>query len=275
MWVIIYLLLFFFTPKEGGWRKPIHFLRCVLVDKHGTSWLTPPPAAVGFNLLTQVGISRWKLSPTRGLNEPETLTDRHRFLSPPHSSAIFWNMSTRPSQGQVIEISTGQVRRIFNLEYYVSPHVSPVLSPFFPACFLCLCCVCHTAVIHQLAYAITLDFPLPVAQQNKFRLLFSLCLKAWTPTWRLDTLTCWNTTYWQYRCSENRCISLSVMRLKPVWTVSLDLGQLFFNIEIQNNLFWNYALTKRSIYIYPRQCWQCSQQEVFDCCFGDLINKVQ
>lgn len=41
---------------------------------------------------------------------------------------------------------------------------------------LCLCCLCHRAVIHQLAYALTLDFPLLTGWQSKFRFMFSLCL---------------------------------------------------------------------------------------------------
>ena len=68
----------------------------------------------------------------------------------------------------------------------------PSTVPGCLSAFPCLCCLCHTAVIHQLAYALALDFPFLAEQENKFRLLFSLCVGACTPARLYIGVTCCN-----------------------------------------------------------------------------------
>lgn len=53
--------------------------------------------------------------------------------------------------------------------------------------------LCYIAVIHQLAYALILDFPLLPGEHHNFRSLFSLCPQACPPPWRFchsDLLHC-------------------------------------------------------------------------------------
>lgn len=98
-------------------------------------------------------------------------------------------MSTRPPLVQVIENSTGQVRCTFKsipeimlLEIFEDKATLSGVEggPGWPFTVFglppCLCCLCHRTVIHQLAYALTLDFPLLTRLQSKFSFLFSLCL---------------------------------------------------------------------------------------------------
>lgn len=80
-------------------------------------------------------------------------------------------MSTRIPLAQVIENSTGQVRSVCRISVYST--IVQISTGFGLSCVdersqasllivsPCLCCLFrHTAVIHQLAYALTLEFPL-------------------------------------------------------------------------------------------------------------------
>lgn len=110
--------------------------------------------------------------------------------------------------------------------------------------------LCYTAVIHQLAYALVLDFPLLPEEQRKFRSLFSLCPQACPPPWRFchsDLLHCtpaaqlfdltWSfkiqTTRWKLIiCILSTCICVNfpsmpvafAMTDQPCW-ISLDAIQ--------------------------------------------------